>query len=219
MSEFCVFASLPNLKIHQIALSQLRSASVVCLSVLHVRCRTQCTATVRKWLRRVLEATFFLLRLRKLLHGPRVEDLSWHIPNHNFGSVTCSLIHGVRLCMCLHMCVWHTLHMYVFQAVRCTLCHLGSRGPLNQQSGSRNRRIKTARDSIHAVDKNIFLHNLLTHDRAGTHTHTHTHIYRYLVATHRPKNKKKAHTHTHTHIFLFLHTHIRRPCRLAERDT
>ena len=95
---------------------------------------------------------FFLLWLRKLLHGPRVEDLSWHIPNHNFGSVTCSLIHGVRLCMCLHMCVWHTLHMYVFQAVRCTLCHLGSRGPLNQQSGFRNRRIKTARDSIHVVD-------------------------------------------------------------------
>ena len=30
----------------------------------------------------------FWLRLRKLLHGPRVEDLSWHIPNHNFGSVT-----------------------------------------------------------------------------------------------------------------------------------
>ena len=97
----------------------------------------------------------FWLRLRKLLHGPRVEDLSWHIPNHNFGSVTCSLIHGVRLCMCLHMCVWHTLHMYVFQAVRCTLCHLGSRGPLNQQSGFRNATSKTARDSIHVVDINL----------------------------------------------------------------
>ena len=149
-----MFLPVYRIKIHQIALSQ----SAYAQRVLFVFQCFMFDAEHNAWLRYAngyagyWKRSCFWLWLRKLLHGPRVEDLSWHIPNHNFGSITCSLIHDVRLCMCLHMCVWHTLHMYVFQAVRCTHCHLGSRGPLNQQSGFRNRRHKTARDSIRVVD-------------------------------------------------------------------